>query len=190
MAEELKQRIKAKPQIQANAINNGDVLLIEHAVGTVDDSDKSLRMDQAKQFFTGDIAAKIPADATSENKLVSTTQLNGSLAVYDTTVSDAGWAFQYMKNLVRKNIKTVSINLDIRRDEGYSIPDNNYSLCTIPEGYKPPNLLYGTGILISPTWTKKIVSVYFDTDGSIKVGYGENTDGYNRIQIWGNYIID
>lgn len=59
MAEEIKQRIRAKPTIQKAALNGEDLLLIEHAPNTLDDADKALRLDEAKKYFTDDLKSSV-----------------------------------------------------------------------------------------------------------------------------------
>lgn len=98
MAENEKQRFRAKPQILPRDIENGDLLILEHNPNTENDQDRSLRMDLARDFFTAlekaraenvegilrelinVINSKIPSNATDENQLADKDFVNSSIS--------------------------------------------------------------------------------------------------------------
>lgn len=98
MAENEKQRFRAKPQIQAENIKESDLLIMEHQPNhQTEDADYSLRMDQARKFFSAMeklraeeaeellksfidlINSKIPSAASETNKLADIQYVNESI---------------------------------------------------------------------------------------------------------------
>ena len=115
---------------------------------------------------------------------------NALLTVSSSSVSDAGWTLSYTHNVVKKIGKVVWINLIVTRPNGADMIPNAYSVCTIPDGYKPsancyaPAKLYKSG---DPN-SQKLCTIEILSDGKVKVGYGIDTTGYDSFALATTYI--
>lgn len=134
MAEEIKQRIRAKPTIQKAALNGEDLLLIEHAPNTLDDADKALRLDEAKKYFTDDLKSSVE-DVTgridvAEPKIEAIEDLIPNSASVSNQLAD--------KDFVNSSIATNTANFIGRFDsleelEAYSGPLTNNDYAFVSE---------------------------------------------------------
>lgn len=134
MAEEIKQRIRAKPTIQKAALNGEDLLLIEHAPNTLDDADKALRLDEAKKYFTDDLKSSVE-DVTgridvAEPKIEAIEDLIPNSASVSNQLAD--------KDFVNSSIATNTANFIGRFDsleelESYSGPLTNNDYAFVKE---------------------------------------------------------
>lgn len=111
--------------------------------------------------------------------------LANSFNISTSTVSDAGWGLSYGNNLIMKTGKVVFLTIQATRSGG-DLPDNNYSLFTIPSGYRINGYVnYFNARLYKSNYVNefKDVSVEVYNNGSVKLGYGFTTSGYNSIMI-------
>lgn len=134
MAEEIKQRIRAKPTIQKAALNGEDLLLIEHAPNTLDDADKALRLDEAKKYFTDDLKSSVE-DVTgridvAEPKIEAIEDLIPNSASVSNQLAD--------KDFVNSSIATNTANFigrfnSLEELEAYSGPLTNNDYAFVKE---------------------------------------------------------
>lgn len=112
---------------------------------------------------------------------------NATVGVSTTELVEALNGGVFVTNLVYKFGRMVTISCRYSRE--YGIPSSEYTVLTVPEGYRPVDNVIGVCDLIVGSYTSEKVGRFtIDTDGSIKVGYGIDVANVQNITFTISYL--
>ena len=121
---------------------------------------------------------------TAKTIIPAINELNNSST---TSAVDAGWNMTFNQNRISKCGKSVNCLIIATRSQG--VPTSQYSIFSIPNGYRPASSVYVPCILMKSDFSSmKWCDVEMSSSGEVKVQYGVSTEGFDQIRVFGNWL--